>query len=131
MWRGRPRPRAALRHSRWLRRDVSSTLICFGVTWNTCVFHDYSTRAGAPAPHLLIHTGYSNSQRVDLVLKNFSHMAETILGRTANTGSFIERMSSFMDDMSKLYLGEYFARNLRRASTSAISAMPSTITASC
>ncbi len=74
--------------------------------------------------------GHSNFQRVDLVWKYFSHMAKTTLGRTANTGSFMERMSSFIVDMSKLYLGLYFARNLRRAATSAISATPSTMTAS-
>src|SRR5450631_2271109 len=74
--------------------------------------------------------GHSNFQRVDLVWKNFSHIAKTTLGRTANTGSFMDRMSSFIEDMSKLYLGLYLAMNLRRAATSAISAMPSTITAS-
>ena len=42
----------------------------------------------------------------------------------------MERMSSFIEDMSKLYLGLYLAMNLRRAAMSVISAIPSTITAS-
>ena len=73
---------------------------------------------------------HSNFQRVDLLWKYFSHKAKTTLGRTAKTGSFMDRMSSFIEDMSKLYLRLYLARNLRRAATSAISAMPSTMTAS-
>ena len=74
--------------------------------------------------------GHANFQRVDLLWKYFSHRPKTTCGRTANTGSFIDRMSSFIDDMSNLYLRSYWARNLRRAATSAISATPSTITAS-
>jgi len=46
---------------------------------------------------------YSNFHLVDLLWKCFSHIANTTSGRTANTGSFIERMSSFIVDMSNLY----------------------------
>src|SRR5215831_5641374 len=48
--------------------------------------------------------GYSNRQRVDFVWKYFSHNANTTLGRTAKTGSFIERMSSFIFERSQSYL---------------------------
>src|ERR1700734_534286 len=40
-------------------------------------------------------------------------------------------MSCFIFDMLNLYLRSYLGRNLRRAGTSAISAVPSTMTASC
>ena len=56
---------------------------------------------------------------------------KTTSGRTAKTGSFIERMSCFIAFISNLYLRSYLGRNLRRARTSAISARPSTMTASC
>src|ERR1700683_3386432 len=73
---------------------------------------------------------YSNFQRVAFPTNSFSHKPNTTRGRTANIGSFIERMSCSMPFMSNLYLRSYARRNLRRAVTSAISATPSTITAS-
>src|ERR1700689_3697664 len=73
----------------------------------------------------------SKLQRVYFSMNSFSHKPNTTLGRTAKTGSFMERMSGFIFDMSSLYLRSYGGRNLRRAGRSAISAVPSTITASC
>src|ERR1700678_2603079 len=73
---------------------------------------------------------YLNFQRVDFSAKCSSQKPNTTRGRTANTGSFIERMSSFIPFMLNLYLRSYVGRNLRRAATSVISAVPSTITAS-
>src|SRR5229473_3781112 len=73
---------------------------------------------------------YSNCQRVDFPMNSFSHKPNTTRGRTVKTGSFIERMSSFISFMSNLYLRSYEGRSLRRAATSATPAVPSTITAS-
>ena len=47
---------------------------------------------------------YSKLQRVAFPTKSFSHRPNTTRGRTAKTGSFIERMSCFIPDMSNLYL---------------------------
>jgi len=47
---------------------------------------------------------YSNFHRVDLVWKCFSYIAKTVCGRREKTGSFIDRMSSFIVDISNLYL---------------------------
>src|ERR1700735_466527 len=74
---------------------------------------------------------HANFQRVDLLWKCFSQKPKTTRGRTANTGSFMERMSAFIDDISNLYFRWYVDRNLRREAISASSATPPTITASC
>src|SRR5436305_9661447 len=73
---------------------------------------------------------YSNCQRVDRFWKYFSQRANTTVGRTAKTGSFMDRMPSSIEDISHLYLRSYGAKNFLRAARSAISATPSTIMAS-
>ena len=47
---------------------------------------------------------YSNFQRVDRSINSFSHSPNTTRGRTAKTGSFMDKISSFIVDMSHLYL---------------------------
>jgi len=50
--------------------------------------------------------GYLSLQRVDFPTKHFSHKPKTARGRTATTGSFIERMPYFIPDMSALTCAE-------------------------
>src|ERR1700674_4856168 len=88
--------------------------------------------AGSEDTEFLAHESLAQKiPRVVFSINFFSHNPKTTRGRTANTGSFIERMSFSIDAISQSYLPEYFASNRRRVGTSATRAVPSTITASC
>src|ERR1700682_3153110 len=68
--------------------------------------------AGSEDTEFLAHESLAQKiHRVVFSINFFSHNPKTARGRTANTGSFMERMSLSIDAIYQSHLAEYFASN--------------------